>query len=41
MADRILLISEGRLVFDGKTAELTAQGRSLDDCFREFTTAAA
>ena len=41
MADRILLISEGRLVFDGKTDELKAQGRSLDDCFREFTTAAA
>jgi ABC-2 type transport system ATP-binding protein len=41
MADRILMISEGRLVFDGSTADLLAGGRSLDERFSELTTAAA
>jgi ABC-2 type transport system ATP-binding protein len=41
MADRILMISEGRLVYDGSTAELLAGGRSLDERFSELTTAAA
>ena len=41
MADRILMISEGRLVFDGTSEEIHARGRSLDECFTEFTTAAA
>ena len=41
MADRILMISEGRLVFDGTTKELHAGGGSLADRFRELTTAAA
>ncbi len=41
MADRILLINEGRLVFDGTTDELHAGGRSLDDRFAELTTTAA
>jgi len=41
MADRILMISEGRLVFDGSTADLLAGGRSLDERFNELTTAAA
>jgi ABC-2 type transport system ATP-binding protein len=40
MADRILMISEGRIVYDGTTAELHADGRSLDECFAEFTTVA-
>ncbi len=41
MADRILMISDGRLVFDGTTQELHAGGKSLDERFRELTTAAA
>jgi ABC-2 type transport system ATP-binding protein len=41
MADRILMINEGRLVFDGTTDELHADGRSLDDRFAELTTSAA
>ncbi len=41
MADRILMISEGRLVFDGTTTDLLAGGRSLDERFSELTTAAA
>jgi ABC-2 type transport system ATP-binding protein len=41
MADRILMISEGRLVFDGTTADLLAGGRSLEQRFSELTTAAA
>jgi ABC-2 type transport system ATP-binding protein len=41
MADRIVMISEGRLVFDGTTADLLAGGRTLDERFSELTTAAA
>jgi ABC-2 type transport system ATP-binding protein len=41
MADRILMISSGRLVYDGTTSELLAGGRSLDECFAELTAAAA
>ncbi len=41
MADRILMISEGRLVYDGTTQDLLQDGRSLDDRFAELTTAAA
>ncbi|MHC4103029.1 MAG: ABC transporter ATP-binding protein [Planctomycetota bacterium] len=41
MADRILMISEGRLVFDGSTTDLLAGGRSLEERFSELTTAAA
>jgi ABC-2 type transport system ATP-binding protein len=41
MADRIVMISEGRLVFDGTTVDLLAGGRSLDERFSELTTAAA
>jgi ABC-2 type transport system ATP-binding protein len=41
MADRILMISEGTLVYDGSTKELLAGGRSLDERFAELTTAAA
>jgi ABC-2 type transport system ATP-binding protein len=40
MADRILMISEARLVFDGITADLLAGGRSLEQRFSELTTAA-
>lgn len=41
MADRILVINEGRLVFDGTTSDLLAGGRSLEERFTELTTAAA
>lgn len=41
IADRILIINEGRIVFDGTTEEVHAGGRSLDTCFAELTTATA
>ena len=41
MADRILMISEGRLVFDGSTDEIHKDGHTLDDRFAELTTEAA
>jgi ABC-2 type transport system ATP-binding protein len=37
MANRALFIDEGRLVFDGPIAALTADGRGLDEHFRELT----
>ncbi len=36
MADRVVLVSEGALVFQGTPAELAA-GRSIEDRFRELT----
>lgn len=41
VADRVLFINEGRLVFDGKFEELKQEGKDLDDRFRELTTAEA
>ena len=41
MCSRVLFISEGRLKFDGSPAELTKNGRSLDERFLELTTSAA
>ena len=38
MASRALFIKEGRLVFDGKIADLTKDGRPLDVHFRQLTT---
>ena len=37
MAERAILINQGRLVFDGLISELTSDGRSLDEHFRELT----
>lgn len=37
MASRVLFINEGRLAFDGPTAEFARQGASLDDRFYELT----
>lgn len=37
MCNRVIVIDEGRLVYDGKTADLTSNGRSLDQAFRELT----
>ncbi len=37
MADRILFIDEGRLVYDGDVHQLTKDGRPMDQRFRELT----
>jgi ABC-2 type transport system ATP-binding protein len=37
MANRAIVISEGRLRYDGPIAELTSRGKSLDEVFRELT----
>ena len=37
LADRVIMISEGRLRFDGTPAELRLDGRGLDDRFHELT----
>lgn len=41
MAQRVLFIDEGRLVYDGPIDQLTSDGRSLDVHFRELTGAGA
>ncbi len=40
IADRVLFISEGRLVFDGTPAALARDGKTLDERFYELTGAA-
>jgi ABC-2 type transport system ATP-binding protein len=40
MASRVLFIDEGRLVFDGTIAELTKDGRHLDEQFRRLSSQA-
>jgi ABC-2 type transport system ATP-binding protein len=40
LADRVILISEGRMRFDGTPLELRAGGRGLDDRFHELTRSA-
>jgi ABC-2 type transport system ATP-binding protein len=37
MANRVLFIDEGRLVYDGTVEELTAGGKHLDQWFQELT----
>lgn len=37
VANRVLFINDGRLAFDGTTAEFHKQGKSLDDRFYELT----
>ena len=37
MASRVLFIDEGRLIFDGTIADLTKDGRPLDEHFRQLT----
>jgi ABC-2 type transport system ATP-binding protein len=39
MANRVLFINEGRLVFDGPIKDLTKEGKPLDVRFRELTAA--
>ncbi len=36
MANRVLFIDEGRLIFDGTVADLTSDGQPLDVHFREL-----
>lgn len=40
LADRVILIAEGRLRFDGTPAELRREGRGLDERFYELTRSA-
>jgi ABC-2 type transport system ATP-binding protein len=40
LADRVILVAEGRLRYDGPPAELCRGGRGLDDRFHELTKAA-
>lgn len=37
VADRVLFIHDGKLVFDGKPSELRAEGRTLEDQFHRLT----
>ena len=41
LADRVILVAEGRLVFDGKPQDLVAGGGTLDDRFYELTRGSA
>jgi len=41
MADRVLFIDEGVIRFDGPPAELTRDGKSLDEHFHRLTTSSA
>jgi len=41
MCQRVLFINEGRLVYDGTIAELTADGKPLDEHFLRLTSVAA
>lgn len=41
MTERVLLIDEGKLIFDGSVGELTAGGKALDERFRELTNVGA
>jgi len=40
LADRVILISEGRMKFDGTPTDLRRDGRGLDDRFHELTRSA-
>ena len=40
LADRVVLIADGRLRFDGTPAELRKEGRGLDERFHELTRSA-
>jgi ABC-2 type transport system ATP-binding protein len=40
VADRVLFIHQGRLVFDGTPAEMKSKGPSLDEVFHQLTGAA-
>jgi ABC-type uncharacterized transport system ATPase subunit len=39
MASRVILIHEGRVVYDGSVEDLKKEGRGLDDAFEHLTAA--
>jgi len=41
IAQRVLFITEGRLVFDGLPSDLTQNGHSLDESFRRLSAGGA
>jgi ABC-2 type transport system ATP-binding protein len=41
MANRVLFINEGRLIYDGSVADLTGDGKPLEEHFRELTAVVA
>ncbi len=41
MADRVIMVNEGRIVYDGSVADLDTDGRGLEDAFRSLTVGAA
>jgi len=41
VADRVLFVHQGRLVFDGTPAELAKGSKSLEERFRELTSEVA
>ena len=40
VCSRVILISEGRLVFDGPREDLGSEGTAMEEKFRELTAAA-
>ncbi|MCP3904794.1 MAG: ABC transporter ATP-binding protein, partial [Planctomycetes bacterium] len=40
MADRVIVIHEGRLVFTGTPDEFREHGSTVEECFRALTVAA-
>jgi len=41
MASRVIMINEGRVVYDGPISNVAAEGESLDDAFKRLTRGAA
>ena len=41
MANRVIMINEGRLVYDGSVDEIAEDGEPLDAAFRRLTTGKA
>jgi ABC-2 type transport system ATP-binding protein len=41
MAGRVLFINEGQMIYDGSVADLTGDGKPLDEHFRELTAVAS
>ena len=37
VADRVLFLHDGKIVFDGTPKELTSKGQSLEDTFHRLT----
>ena len=37
MCDRVILINDGRIVFDGPTADLGSEGTAMEQKFHELT----